>query len=99
MLDVIEQEHLVENAASVGKYLLDELVRFPQIKEVRGKGLMLGLEFDFPLQALRKRLIYEQRVFTGSSGTHILRLLPPLSLSFTEADEFLHKLRKALDTA
>ncbi len=98
VLDVIEQEHLVENAASVGKYLLNELVQFSQIKEVRGKGLMLGLEFDFPIQALRKRLIYEQRVFTDSSGTHILRLLPPLSFSFTEADEFLHKLRKALDT-
>ena len=59
---------------------------------------MIGLEFDFPIQELRKRLIYEQHVFTGCSGTHVLRLLLPLSLSFTEADEFLHKLRRVLDS-
>ena len=98
VLDVIEREKLIENAAAVGQYLLDELGRLPQIKEVRGKGLMIGLEFDFPIQELRKRLIYEQHVFTGCSGTHVLRLLPPLSLSFTEADEFLHKLRRAFDS-
>ena len=76
-MDVIEQENLVENAAKVGNYLLEELKKFPQIKEVRGRGLMIGLEFDEPIKELRSRLIYDEHVFTGASGTNVLRLLPP----------------------
>ena len=96
VMDVIEQENLVENAAKVGNYLLEELKKFPQIKEVRGRGVMIGLEFDEPIKELRSRLIYDEHVFTGASGTNVLRLLPPLCLSMEEADEFLARFKKVL---
>ena len=96
VMDVIEQENLVENAGKVGNYLLQELKKFPQIKEVRGCGLMIGLEFEEPIKELRSRLIYDEHVFTGASGTNVLRLLPPLCLSMEEADEFLARFKKVL---
>ena len=96
MLDVFEQEHLVENAASVGAFLLEELKKIKGIKEVRGKGLMIGLEFEEPIKELRLRLLHEQHVFTGASGTNVLRLLPPLCLSMDEAQEFINRLNKVL---
>ena len=96
VLDVFEQEHLVENAARVGAFLLEELKKIKGIKEVRGKGLMIGLEFDEPIKELRLRLLHEQHVFTGASGTNVLRLLPPLCLSMDEAQEFINRLNKVL---
>lgn len=96
VLDVFEQEHLVENAASVGAFLLEELKKIKGIKEVRGKGLMIGLEFEEPIKELRLRLLHEQHVFTGASGTNVLRLLPPLCLSMDEAQEFINRLNKVL---
>lgn len=96
VLDVMEQEQLIENAARVGEYLLTELSLIPGIREVRGKGLMIGIEFEEPTQALRKRLIYEQHVFTGASGTHVIRLLPPLCLTIDEAQDFLNRLKAVL---
>lgn len=96
VLDVIEQEGLVENAARIGGYLLAELEKFPQIKEVRGRGLMIGLEFEKPIKELRLNLLKEQHVFTGVSGTNVIRLLPPLCLCKQEADDFLERLTKAL---
>ena len=96
VLDVFEQEHLVDNAARVGAFLLDELKKIKGIKEVRGKGLMIGLEFDEPIKELRLRLLHEQHVFTGASGTNVLRLLPPLCLSMDEAQEFINRLNKVL---
>ena len=90
----MEEENLVENAAKVGDYLMDELKKFPQIKEVRGRGLMIGLEFDEPIKEIRTRLLKEQHVFTGVSGTNVIRLLPPLCLSMDEANEFLNRFRK-----
>lgn len=96
VMDVIEQEKLVENAAAVGSYLLDELKKFPQIKEVRGCGLMIGMEFEQPVKEIRSRLIHEQHVFTGASGTSVIRLLPPLCLSKEEAREFLTRFKKVL---
>ena len=96
VLDVMEQEHLVENAARVGAYLLDELKKLPQIKAVRGRGLMIGLEFDEPIKDLRLRLLKEQHVFTGVSGTNVIRLLPPLCLSIEEANLFLERFKKVL---
>ena len=96
VLDVMEQEQLVENAATVGAYLLDELKKFPQIKEVRGRGLMIGLEFDAPIKELRLKLLKEQHVFTGVSGTNVIRLLPPLCLTLAEAADFLARFRKVL---
>ena len=96
VMDVIEQENLVENAANIGSYLLEELKKFNEIKEVRGCGLMIGLEFEEPIKELRSRLIYDEHVFTGASGTNVLRLLPPLCLSMEEADEFLARFKKVL---
>ena len=98
VLDVISQENLVENAAKVGEYLMTELKKFPQIKEVRGRGLMIGLEFEEPIKELRLKLLKEQHVFTGVSGTNVLRLLPPLCLSMEEADLFLERFRKVLSS-
>lgn len=97
VMDVIEQEQLVDNAASVGAYLMEELKKLPQIKEVRGQGLMIGMEFDAPIKELRTQLLKEQKVFTGVSGTHVIRLLPPLCLSKDETNEFLVRFKKVLN--
>lgn len=97
VLDIIEQDNLVENAAKVGNYLMEELSLFPQIKEVRGLGLMIGLEFDEPVKELRSRLLFDYKVFTGVTGTHVIRLLPPLCLSMEEANEFLTRFKACLN--
>lgn len=94
VLDVMKEEHLVENAARVGSFLLDELKGFKGIKEVRGEGLMIGLEFEEPIKELRSKLLFEQKVFTGVSGTNVIRLLPPLCLSMDEASDFLEHLHR-----
>lgn len=96
VLDIIKVERLVENAAAVGDYLLQELKGFKQIKEVRGAGLMIGLEFEQPIKELRNRLLYEEHIFTGVSGTDTIRLLPPLCLSRAEADQFLEALKRVI---
>lgn len=89
VLDVIEQEHLVDNAAKVGAYLMEELKKLQQtdahIVDVRGEGLMIGIEYDQPIKALRNALVHDEHVFTGAASTNILRLLPPLTLSLDEA--------------
>lgn len=100
VLDVIKEEHLVENAASVGSYLLSQLktlaAETPSIVDVRGEGLMIGIEFSDSIKTLRTRLVKEQHVFTGAASTNILRLLPPLSLTKAEADDFLSRLKQVL---
>ena len=96
VLDVIEGEGLIENAAQVGAHLLEELKKLPQIKEVRGRGLMIGMEFEQPIKELRSRLLHEQKVFTGVSGTNVIRLLPPLCLTMDEADLFLERFEKVV---
>lgn len=96
VLDVIQNEKLMENATKVGAHLMEELKKFPQIKEVRGEGLMIGLEFAEPIKEIRSKLLFEQKVFTGVSGTNVIRLLPPLSLSIAEADEFILRLKNVL---
>ena len=96
VMDVMENEDLVENAAQIGKYLMNELKKFSKIKEVRGEGLMIGLEFEEPVKEIRRKLIMEEYIFTGVTGTHVIRLLPPLCLTKSEADEFLDKLHKVL---
>ncbi|MBP3669463.1 MAG: aminotransferase class III-fold pyridoxal phosphate-dependent enzyme [Bacteroides sp.] len=97
VLDVMKQDALVENAAKVGAYLMEELKKFPQIKEVRGEGLMIGMEFEEPIKEIRRRLLFEQKVFTGVSGTNVIRLLPPLCLSMDEANEFLIRFKKVIE--
>jgi len=96
VLDVMEADNLVENAAKVGAHLIEELKKFSHIKEVRGEGLMIGLEFNEPVKELRQQLLFDQKVFTGVSGTNVIRLLPPLCLSMEEADEFISRLSKLL---
>lgn len=92
VLEVIHEENLIENAAETGAYLLAELKKFASIKDVRGRGLMIGLEFDKPVKDIRNKLLFEQNVFTGITGTDVIRLLPPLCLSLEEANVFLEKL-------
>lgn len=102
VLDVIEEEHLVENAAKVGQFLLDTLTaemkagNLPHVVDVRGQGLMIGIELDIPYKEPRTRLIKEQHCFTGCSGTNVIRLLPPLCLSMEEAQIFIDKLKAVL---
>lgn len=96
VLDVIEEEHLIENAAEIGSYFIKELKKIPQIKEVRGEGLMIGLEFEVPVKELRSELLYRQKVFTGVSGAYVIRLLPPLCLSRAEVDDFLSRFKLAI---
>lgn len=96
VLEIFEQENLIENARIVGEYLLTELRKIPGIKEVRGRGLMIGMEFDYPVKELRTRLIKEEKVFTGATGTHMIRLLPPLVLTIEQAQDFITRLKNAL---
>ncbi len=98
VLDVVENERLVQNAAEVGNYLMERLrsENLPHVVEVRGKGLMIGIELDVPYREIRNRLVYEQHCFTGCSGTNVLRLLPPLCLSKDDADDFIERLKRVI---
>ncbi|MDD6783618.1 MAG: aminotransferase class III-fold pyridoxal phosphate-dependent enzyme [Prevotellaceae bacterium] len=98
VLDIFEKENLVENARKVGEYLIKALsdAKLPHVAEVRGRGLMIGIELDIPYKEVRTRLVKEQKVFTGCSGTNTLRLLPPLTFGKAEADEFMEKLKTVL---
>ena len=100
VLDVFEEEKLVENANSVGSYLIEQLKELQKtekhIVDVRGRGLMIGIDLDCPHADVRKPLIYQEHCFTGCAGTNILRLLPPLCLTKAEADDFIERLRKCL---
>jgi acetylornithine aminotransferase len=99
VLDIMEEEHLVENAARVGNYLISELKKLVgsyHVVDVRGEGLMIGIELDIPYKEPRTRLIKEEHCFTGCSGTNVIRLLPPLCLSMDEAQQFIEKFKKVL---
>ena len=101
VLDVIEKENLVENANKVGEFLIAELKKLQaahpdKITEVRGRGLMIGIELVEPYKELRSNLLFNEHCFTGCAGTNTLRLLPPLCLSMTEAQEFLDKFQRVL---
>ena len=95
--EVIEEEKLLDNAKSVGAYLMDELKGMDKVVEVRGRGLMIGIDMEFEVAELRKKLLFDQHVFTGSaSGKNTIRLLPALNLSMAEASKFLEEFSKAL---
>ncbi|MBD3275602.1 MAG: aminotransferase class III-fold pyridoxal phosphate-dependent enzyme [Candidatus Marinimicrobia bacterium] len=99
VLEVIERERLIENAAAVGDYLMKELsdLKGEELIDVRGMGLMIGIEFDDPVADFRKNMLFEHNVFTGSSSDkNTLRLLPPLVISKDEADLFLQRFKSAL---
>ena len=96
VIDVMESDNLLDNVNRVGEYLLAELKKIDGIKEVRGQGLMIGIEFDEPVKEIRRRLLFEERVFTGVSGTNTIRLLPPLTLTMEQAALFIDKFKKIL---
>ncbi|MGC3978763.1 MAG: aspartate aminotransferase family protein [Paludibacteraceae bacterium] len=96
VLDVMKSEKLVENSAKIGNYLIEKLREYPEVKEVRGHGLMIGIEMEEQVKTLRYKLLFEQKVFTGASGTNVIRLLPPLTLSKEDADLFLERFENAL---
>lgn len=99
VLDIMEEEHLVENAAKVGAYLISELKKLVgshHVVDVRGEGLMIGIELDIPYKEPRTRLIKEEHCFTGCSGTNVIRLLPPLCLTMDEAQQFMEKFKRVL---
>lgn len=89
VLDVMKNEKLIENAEKVGNYLVEKLTALDADFELRGKGLMIGMEFKFPIKEIRQRLLFDYGIFTGVSGQNIIRLLPPLSLTILQANEFL----------
>jgi acetylornithine aminotransferase len=95
VLDVLENERLIENAREAGNYIMKRLKGIDAGLQIRGKGLMIGIEFPFPIQELRKKLLFEYKIFTGVSGKNIIRLLPPLNLRISEAEHFLHVFEKA----
>lgn len=97
VLDVIEKENLITNAAEVGDYLITELRKIDRVTEVRGRGLMIGMEVDgFTGSDLRKKLLFEHHIFTGGAGRMTVRLLPALSLSKDEAAYFINEFKTAI---
>jgi len=97
VLEVMKQENLQENVLEVSRYLTNELKDIPQIKKIKGKGLMLGVEFDFQVQEIRKKLLYQHRILTGSSSNpNLLRILPPLNITREQIGVFPEALKKVL---
>ncbi|GAA0555971.1 aspartate aminotransferase family protein [Chitinophaga japonensis] len=89
VLEVIAQEQLIQNAATLGQYLMDQLRTLPNIKEVRGRGLMIGIELPEELNQVRKELLFRHKIFTGEARPNVIRLLPSLALTKAQADQFL----------
>ena len=97
VLEIFEQENLVANAREVGAYLIEELKKIPQLKEVRGRGLMIGMEIEGSASEMRLRLLKEYHIFTGGAGISTVRLLPALTITRKEADKFLDAFKKLLN--
>jgi acetylornithine/N-succinyldiaminopimelate aminotransferase len=98
VLDIIKVERLMENAEKIGNYLIEELNKIPQIKEVRGMGLIIGIEFEKPVKEIRSKLLFDKKIFTGVSGTNTIRLLPPLCLSKSDANLFLNSFKEVINS-
>ena len=96
VLEIMEKEQLIENAQKVGDYIVNELKKFSGIKEIRGRGLMIGIEFEDAVREIRNKLLFEEKVFTGVAGANIIRLLPPLCLTKEEAEDFIGRFRRVL---
>lgn len=99
VLDIMKDENLIENAAQIGEYLLNGIREIGGYKDLRGRGLMIGIEYDFPVKDLRNKLLFEHKMFTGVAGSSTIRLLPSLALGKTEADLFLQALKKEVALA
>jgi acetylornithine aminotransferase len=97
VLEVLKKKKLMDHATALGEAFIKRAESIPSVKKVKGRGLMLGLEFDFEVGELRKKLIYEHRIFTGgSSNKRLLRILPPLTVQQKHLDQFFTALEKAL---
>ena len=96
VLEVMEENNLMENATAVGNYLMEELKKIPGIKEVRGRGLMIGIELPEELKEVKKNLLFTHKIFTGEAKPNVIRLLPALNITKTEADLFLTALKTEL---
>ena len=102
VLDVMESENMIANASTVGKYLMKQLQDIatsnPEITDIRGRGLMIGIEIKASVSELRKQLLFNHHIFTGGAGEHTVRLLPPLSLTLTHAQRFIEAFKTILST-
>jgi acetylornithine aminotransferase len=97
VLEILEKEKLIENTKNLGHYFNEKVAEIPEVKRVKGRGLMLGLEFGFEVSDLRKKLIYEQHLFTGGAkDKYVLRILPALNITKEDLDVFFEKLKKEL---
>lgn len=97
VLETYKEEDLIENAKNIGEYVISELKKIDAVKEVRGRGLMIGIELDFPVAPLRKKLLFEDKIFTGSAGNaNTIRLLPALNVGKAEIDNFLKAFKRVL---
>lgn len=96
VLEVIEQDNLMQNAAEVGDYLISELKKIEEIKEVRGRGLMIGIDLPESLPNVKKDLLFKHHIFTGEAKPNVIRLLPALNLTKAQADQFLNDFKTAL---
>jgi acetylornithine aminotransferase len=99
VLDIMKDENLIANAEEIGDYLLKGIEEIGGYKELRGRGLMIGIEYDFPVKDLRNKLLFEYKMFTGVAGANTIRLLPSLALGKAEADLFLEALKKEVSVA
>ncbi|MCF6406135.1 aminotransferase class III-fold pyridoxal phosphate-dependent enzyme [Chitinophaga filiformis] len=97
VLEVIERDNLMANAAKVGGYLIEQLKTFPQVKEVRGRGLMIGIDLPESLSHVRKELLFKHRIFTGEAKPNVIRLLPSLALTMEHADQFLTAFKQEVE--
>ncbi|HEY9261730.1 aminotransferase class III-fold pyridoxal phosphate-dependent enzyme, partial [Chitinophaga sp.] len=97
VLETIQSENLIANAATVGNYLMEQLRTFDKVKEVRGRGLMIGIELPEELAHVRKELLLTHKIFTGEAKPNVIRLLPSLALTQAHADEFLEAFGKELN--
>ncbi|MDX1829356.1 MAG: aminotransferase class III-fold pyridoxal phosphate-dependent enzyme [Lutibacter sp.] len=98
VLDILEKENLLTNVKEVSNYFLEAIKNVPKVKKVKGKGLMLGIEFDFEVRELREKLIFDKHIFTGGSNNKkLLRILPPLSITKTQINQFINALKELLN--
>ena len=97
VLEVIEEENLMQNAKDISAYFIEKAKEISAIKNIKGRGLMLGLEFDFPIADLRKKLIFDHKIFTGSAkNPNLLRILPPLTIKKEHVDLLFEALKSEL---
>ncbi|MBQ0086539.1 MAG: aspartate aminotransferase family protein [Bacteroidales bacterium] len=96
VIDIMEEERLVENALEVGTFLKENMPSSPLVKDVRGRGLMLGIEFNCPVAEIRQKLLFEKHIFTGVAGTDMIRLLAPLCLSEAQATHFINEFKNVI---